>query len=267
MLSKRNNSSARLFTFAKTLNKMNKTIILFIILATALSAPAQIPDGAQCLIDSYPEFGIQYVENKLIFKDGSAIIYNDGLDKDFDKKLDNSDPEDMFSLKYDTSATPSYLADAGRSRCEELFKKMYGNSAAEVAKKLVPVKWFGQTIKFTSVNGANKQLELVAAEIAQHPELIKHVTGAQTFYWRQVRGANRLSAHSYGIAVDINVANSNYWLWDNPKAKETDHIGYKNRINMEVVRIFRRHGFIWGGNWYHYDTMHFEYRPEILGKK
>ncbi len=119
---------------------------------------SQIPDGAEYIIRSYPDFGIRYVENKLIFSDGSTIIYNDGLEKDFDEKLDNSDPEDMFSLKYDTSATPAYLADAGRSRCEQLFKKMYGNSAAEVAKKLVAVKWFGQTIKFTSVNGANKQL-------------------------------------------------------------------------------------------------------------
>ena len=25
-----------------------------------------------------------------------------------------------------------------------------------------------------------------------------------------------------------------------------------------------KHGFIWGGRWYHYDTMHFEYRPELL---
>jgi hypothetical protein len=32
----------------------------------------------------------------------------------------------------------------------------------------------------------------------------------------------------------------------------------------EIVDIFERHGFIWGGRWYHYDTMHFEYRPELL---
>ncbi|MDD5211432.1 MAG: M15 family metallopeptidase, partial [Sulfuricurvum sp.] len=25
-----------------------------------------------------------------------------------------------------------------------------------------------------------------------------------------------------------------------------------------------KYGFIWGGRWYHYDTMHFEYRPELL---
>ena len=33
---------------------------------------------------------------------------------------------------------------------------------------------------------------------------------------------------------------------------------------MDIVRIFEKHGFIWGGRWYHYDTMHFEYRPEMI---
>jgi hypothetical protein len=32
----------------------------------------------------------------------------------------------------------------------------------------------------------------------------------------------------------------------------------------QIVDIFERHGFIWGGRWYHYDTMHFEFRPELL---
>jgi peptide methionine sulfoxide reductase MsrA len=39
---------------------------------------------------------------------------------------------------------------------------------------------------------------------------------------------------------------------------------YKNEIPWEIVEIFEKHGFIWGGKWYHYDTMHFEYRPEII---
>jgi hypothetical protein len=33
---------------------------------------------------------------------------------------------------------------------------------------------------------------------------------------------------------------------------------------MEIVDVFERHGFIWGGKWYHFDTMHFEYRPELI---
>jgi hypothetical protein len=28
--------------------------------------------------------------------------------------------------------------------------------------------------------------------------------------------------------------------------------------------VFERQGFIWGGKWWHFDTMHFEYRPEII---
>ena len=35
----------------------------------------------------------------------------------------------------------------------------------------------------------------------------------------------------------------------------------------EIVAIFEKHGFIWGGKWYHFDTMHFEFRPELLVDK
>jgi hypothetical protein len=38
----------------------------------------------------------------------------------------------------------------------------------------------------------------------------------------------------------------------------------ENRIPWEIVEVFEKHGFISGGKWYHYDTMHFEYRPELL---
>ena len=39
---------------------------------------------------------------------------------------------------------------------------------------------------------------------------------------------------------------------------------YKNRMPLEIVEAFEHEGFIWGGQWAHYDTMHFEYRPELL---
>lgn len=227
---------------------------------------SNIPEGARILIEAYPSQGMKYENNKIMFPDGSSIIYDDGKEKDFDTKLDNSDIEDMFTLKYDTSETPEYLADAGRSRCDELFKKMYGSSESEARKHLVYIKWFGQNIQVTSVNGVDKQLQKVAQELAEkHPELKKYYKCCGTFYWRQVRGAKRQSAHSYGIAIDINTEYSNYWLWKNGNVAETKKIGYENRIPLEIVQVFEKHGFVWGGRWYHYDTMHFEYRPEIVG--
>lgn len=131
-------------------------------------------------------------------------------------------------------------------------------------KKLVNVDWFGQNVLFTSVNGAADSLRMVAAELARYPELTKYLKSSGTFYWRTVRGAKRQSAHSYGIAFDIAVEYSDYWLWKNKNATETSKIQYANKIPQQLVEIFRKHGFIWGGAWYHFDTMHFEYRPEIL---
>lgn len=223
-----------------------------------------VPAGARRLIKAYADQALEFKDNKIVFRDGYSIVYDDGKEKDFDTKLDNSDIEDMFTLDYDTIGAPEYLADAGRSRCDELFKKMYGNTEQEVRKHLVNVDWFGQNIQFTSVNGANRQLEKVAKELAEsYPHLKKYFKCCGTFYWRKVRGANRQSAHSYGIAIDINTEYSNYWLWKNGNVPETKRIGYENRIPLEIVRVFEEYGFVWGGRWYHYDTMHFEYRPEI----
>ena len=34
-----------------------------------------------------------------------------------------------------------------------------------------------------------------------------------------------------------------------------------------VLKVLEQEGFVWGGRWFHYDTMHFEYRPELLDPK
>ena len=54
-----------------------------------------------------------------------------------------------------------------------------------------------------------------------------------------------------------------HWYW----RPHHGAIVYRNRMPAEIVAIFEKHGFIWGGKWYHFDTMHFEYRPELLVDK
>lgn len=227
--------------------------------------PSDMKAASKALVAAYPDFIERIADNRVIFNDGTSLTYDDGRVKDFGTLLDDGDIEDMFFVPYDPSCNqPEYLHDAGRSRNEALFKKMYGNSAAAVRKNLVKVAWFGKTVDFTAINGAADSLRKVAAELEHYPQLKKYLASSGTFYWRPVRGAKRLSAHSYGIAFDIAVPYSDYWLWKNKDAGETDRIEYANRFPRQIVEIFRRHGFIWGGAWYHFDTMHFEFRPEIL---
>lgn len=244
-----------------------KKILVFLlcILAPAANADDAIPQGAKILMKVYPETVKTYQNGYLIMFDGSKILYDDGKNKAFVEKLDDSDPEDMFSFKYDRNSwNPQYLQDAGRSRSEALFKKMYGSSKAEVRKNLVSVNWFGEKVLFNKLNGAADHLRAVAAELSKHSDLQPYLKSSGSFYWRKVRGANRLSAHSYGIAFDIGGDYKDYWLWKNPKKGELEQIEYANRMPKKLVQIFEKHGFIWGGRWYHYDTMHFEFRPEIL---
>lgn len=240
-------------------------LLMLMCISNQTMAQSDVPYYAKKIIAAYPDCKLSYKDNAIVFPDGTRIVYDDKKKKGFVEKLDDSDIEDMFSMVYDVKAqAPTYLNDCGRSRNEMLFKKMYGKNEAEVRKNLIYVEWFGQKILFTKVNGANKQLEKVAAELKNKPALKKYLTNASTFYWRKVRGAQRQSAHSYGVTIDINTTYSNYWLWSNPKSSETSKLKYENRIPKEIVEVFEKYGFIWGGRWYHYDTMHFEYRPEFL---
>lgn len=227
-----------------------------------------IPVGVQALLASYPQHVINYKNGKLILVNGDSILYDDCREKSFVEKLDDADPEDMFAFAYyPDSVKPGYLQDAGRSRCELFFKYMYGKTELEVRKHLVPVSWFGESVLFTTVNSASDSLKAVENDLmhlSNINDLRPYLKSSGTFYWRPVRGANRLSAHSYGMTIDIGVALSDYWLWKNPGKSETEKIVYANRVPKEIVDAFERHGFIWGGRWYHFDTMHFEFRPEIL---
>lgn len=224
-----------------------------------------LPLQVQALLASCPDNIKGFENNKIILASGEQIIYDDEKTKDFMGRLDNSDIEDMFFDVYALpDSTPAYQYDPGRSRSEALYKAMYGKSSAEVQKKLVSVDWFGQRVRFTSVNGAADSLKAVAKELAHYPELKPYLKSSGTFYWRQVRGAKRLSAHSYGIAFDIGVGKSDYWQWKSGSKNENIKVKYTNRIPRKIAEIFQKHGFIWGGAWYHYDTMHFEFRPELL---
>ena len=65
---------------------------------------------------------------------------------------------------------------------------------------------------------------------------------------RYSRTSGFLSRHAYAMALDANTV--------------TNCQGCVPQMNCDVVRIFRRHGFAWGGNFRQPDGMHFEWVGE-----
>ena len=207
-------------------------------------------------------------ENHIFFKDGKSIIYNDNKEKNIEGLLKYPDIEDQYHYLYNLSNDNSLNTDAGRIRNEDFFKRIYGSSSAEVQKNLVSIVWcpsfVNQRIQVTKKCGVADSLKKVSLALDKHPEWKKYLTAVGgTFNWRKISGTSRLSAHSFGMTIDINSSHSNYWQWDCSCIDETKKLSYRNSIPLEIVEIFEKYGFIWGGKWLHYDTMHFEFRPEL----
>lgn len=225
------------------------------------------------IVSAYPELLDRFDGTTLIWRDGTRMEADDGKGtKPFEAWLGHPDIEDMLQQPYPAGAEalpPLANFDPGRARNAAFFDKMYGDCRnGGVAGNLKPIVWLPkkarQRFLVTGVNGVNAKLAAVSAELDELPSTFDPflAPAVGTYNCRVIAGTSRTSAHGYGIAIDIAVSRSDYWRWSTPAADGS--FPYKNRIPMEIVRIFEKHGFIWGGRWSHFDTMHFEYRPELM---
>ncbi len=243
------------------------------VVATGVAQGSDIARQLDHLVASYPAALERIEGNALVWKDGTQMRINDGAgDKSHTYRLEAADIKDMFHAPYVMGAAgfpPGINVDPGRIRHEPLFTKMYGDCRkGEVQRRLVDVVWlpqkWGKTLKVTSANGVAEKLTAISAELDRLPaELDRFLfPAAGTFNCREIAGTTRISSHGHGTAIDIATRHAHYWRWD--KAEPSGAPVYKNEVPMAIVSVFEKHGFIWGGKWYHYDTMHFEYRPELL---
>ncbi len=221
----------------------------------------------ELLVAAYPESLSGIRDGALVFRDGGPpLAIDDGRAKDHQAALASGDVEDSLRQLYPLGACemlPAVDADPGRIRSDALMKRLYGGSVKAVEAGLAPVEWFGRTLRVTKRQGAAAALARVRDELAARPELKRYLApSAGTFNWRRVSGAPNMSVHSFGAAIDLNTEFADYWVWAGGKPGKVPR--YANRYPLAIVAAFERHGFIWGGRWYHYDTMHFEYRPELV---
>ena len=238
--------------------------LLAMILSADAGAPA-VPAELACLARHYqvkPAFdgGVWFA----LLAGGARVPFDDGRAKTFDERLESPDVKDMFLVPYRAGPirpVETENEDPGRVRVDDIFAATYGGRHA--AAEQVRIRFLGLPVRVhrnivpALLRVAVRLQDARKADRALEP-FLRRLSGG--FAARKIAGTDRTSAHAYGIAVDLDKSMSDYWRWQKGRA-----LHWRNRIPQAIVDAFEAEGFIWGGRWYHFDTMHFEYRPELFG--
>jgi len=145
----------------------------------------------------------------------------------------------------------------------------------ESSQRVEPVNFLSHSVTVHSdiVEILSRVEERIMAAAKTDPHVqswIANIGEMHGWNWRNVAGSLSRSNHSYGIAIDILPQSlggkETYWQWASQRGKEWWNIPYEDRYHPPdaVIKTFEAYGFIWGGKWMFFDTMHFEYRPEVF---
>jgi hypothetical protein len=148
-------------------------------------------------------------------------------------------------------------------------------SKDEAQKRVKTVNFLGSSVTVHEAIAENlsRVERQILAEAGKAPLVrawVDNIKSMEAWSWRNIADTQTRSFHSYGIAIDILPGSlggkESYWLWTVRTKPEWWNIPYEQRLHppAAVIKAFESQGFIWGGKWLFFDTMHFEYRPEIL---
>jgi hypothetical protein len=237
--------------------------IALVVCSLSWTARAESPPAALACLARWYAITPAQVSGRWVaaLPDGSLVPYDDGFVKTDADLFDIPDVKDLFVDRYvpgPIGPVTTVDFDPGRIRIESIFQATYGTSEKTV--DLVSIDFLGTRVRvhrrvaprFLSV--ARRLGEALTRDASLRPFLV-NLGG--TFAWRNIAGTTRLSAHAYGISIDLNPKLTTYWRWSRTPR-------WENKVPQTIVDAFEAEGFIWGGRWYHYDTMHFEYRPELV---
>lgn len=261
--------------------------VLLIALAVAGAAPAAgactkvdwlslpLPKGEAmevALETAYPGSDLDRGGGVFTTPDGKQVPYLGAREVSPADRLETATIGDMFAypypLDFDLTARRTPWMDPGRIRNDAFFRALWFDARAAAEATLTTASYHRGSrrvdFRVTTRHCVHVQLEAALSDIAgQGASMDRYFDNAGgSFNWRVIAGTTRLSAHSFGIAVDFNSQLGGYWRWSG--AQPGRAVEYKNQIPADLVKAMERYGFIWGGKWHHFDGMHFEYRPELI---
>ena len=158
-------------------------------------------------------------------------------------------------------------------RATYFFDALYQAGSREEAQELMQtIDFFGSQLTIHSaiaeiVQAVEGLILTAAGEDAEIQAWIDGIGSVYGWTWRNIPNTQSRSYHSYGVAIDILPESLEgkemYWLWAGSGWWD---ISYEGRYHQPdaVIAAFESFGFVWGGKWLMFDTMHFEYRPEVF---
>ena len=177
--------------------------------------------------------------------------------------------QSSFRMPYRLYSTP----DAIRS---PFFETLWqARSKAEAFSRQRWIRFLGRSVQVhqdivSPLDRVETNIQELAKEDPEIQNWIKNLQSITGWNWRNVAGSTNRSFHAYGVAVDLLIkvrpGMETYWQWTAAKGIDWRSVPAEKRQNppAAAIRAFEEQGFIWGGRWARYDTMHFEYHPELL---
>ena len=145
----------------------------------------------------------------------------------------------------------------------------------ETESRLVRFNFFGKQARvheeiYEKLNTIETKIREIALTEQEVQTWINNIGTLESYGWRNIAVTQSRSYHAFGLAVDILPKSlgrlQTYWLWTSKYGRNWWDVSYSERYHppQSVIKTFESYGFVWGGKWMQFDTMHFEYRPEIL---
>jgi hypothetical protein len=281
----------------------NRRLFFWLILLAPLAVAGGSDDGlirGAIVLDAYRQAYPDAVQG-LGFKDGDLVIKvadvsycwakgrilpvkkKDKWEKylpyvTYDYPVKAKEPSDYSSREVEElklEGSPGHQAATADIQGDFLAALVGGISRAAVEENLTKVSFLGHGVSVNALiveplKRVDASIKALAKRDDDLASFVASIASVGCYNWREISGTGRRSYHSLALALDILPARPSgvitYWGWERERNDEWMLVPPKERWTppRAFIDAFEDAGFVWGGKWDFYDTMHFEYRPELL---